>query len=138
MTFDALSEINYLAAAVAAVAYGALGSIWYATPVFGKAWQTAVGLTDEQARSGQGMLIVQTLIGYFLAAVTLAAIARTVGTTELMDGVVLGLFVGVGVVATGIWINNAYQRGSTALLWINAVYGLIGYLIMAVIVTMWD
>jgi hypothetical protein len=137
MTFDALSEINYLAAAVAAVAYGALGSIWYATPVFGKAWQTAVGLTDEQARSGQGMLIVQTLIGYFLAALTLAAIARTLGTTELMDGVVLGLFVGVGVVATGVWINNAYQRGATALLWINAVYGLIGYVIMAVIVTIW-
>lgn len=138
MSFDVLSEINYLAALVAAVAYFAFGALWYAPPLLGRAWQKAAGISQDQAQSPSPMLFVGTFVAYFLAAVTLAAIALHTGASELMDGVILGLFVGIGVVATTVGVNIAYQRQSSSLFWINAINGVIGYVIMAVIVTMWD
>lgn len=35
MSFDVLGDLNWLAVVVAAIAYFALGALWYAPPVFG-------------------------------------------------------------------------------------------------------
>jgi hypothetical protein len=136
MSFDVLGEVNYLAAVVAAAAYFAIGAIWYAPPVLGKVWQKAVGLTEEQLGPNP-LVFVATFIAYFLMAVTLAAIARSTGATDFADGLVLGLFVGIGIVAAGIWIGGAYEQRMN-LAWINIGNGLLGILVMSVIVTVWD
>jgi hypothetical protein len=136
MTFDVLGDINYLAVIVAALAYFAWGAIWYAPPVMGKTWQKATGLTQEQLRPNP-MVFLGTYVAYFLMAVTLAAIARSTGASDFADGLVLGLFIGIGIVAAGIWVGGAYEQRMN-LAWINMVNGLIGIIIMAVIVTVWD
>jgi len=136
MSFDVLSDVNYLAAVVAALVYFGIGAIWYAPPVLGKIWQQAVGLTQEQLRPNP-MIFVGTFIAYFLMAVTLAAIARSTGASDFADGLVLGLFVGIGIVAAGIWIGGAYEQRMN-LAWINMGNGLLGIVVMAVIVTVWD
>ena len=41
-----ISQLNWLAILVATVAAFALGGVWYG-PVFGKAWQRLVGISDE-------------------------------------------------------------------------------------------
>jgi hypothetical protein len=41
MSFDAFGDVNYLAVIVAAIAYFALGAIWYIPPVMGRAWQAS-------------------------------------------------------------------------------------------------
>ncbi len=41
MTLDVLGDLNWLAVLVAAIAFFALGAVWYAQPVFGKAWTRA-------------------------------------------------------------------------------------------------
>jgi hypothetical protein len=136
MSFDVLGDVNYLAAAVAALVYFGIGAIWYAPPVLGKVWQKAVGLTEEQLRPNP-MIFVGTFIAYFLMAVTLAAIARSAGGSDFADGLALGLFVGIGIVAAGIWIGGAYEQRMN-LAWINMGNGLLGILVMSVIVTVWD
>lgn len=136
MTFDVLSEINYLAVVVAALAFFAWGAIWYAPPFMGKTWQKAVGLTEEQLRPNP-MVFLGTYIAYFLMAVTLAAIARSTGASEFGDGLILGLFVGIGIVAAGIWVGGMYEHRMN-LAWINMGNAVIGTIIMAVIVTVWD
>lgn len=45
------SNINFLAVLVSALASFAIGSLWYSPLLFGKAWQKAVGLTDEKIKS---------------------------------------------------------------------------------------
>jgi hypothetical protein len=136
MTFDVLNEINYLAVVVAALANFAWGAIWYAPPVMGNRWQKAVGLTQDQLRPNP-LVFVGTYIAYFLMAVTLAAIARSTGGSDFADGLVLGLFVGIGIIAAGIWVGGMYEQ-RMSLAWLNIVNGLIGTIIMAVIVTVWD
>jgi hypothetical protein len=136
MSFDVLSEINYLAVIVAAVAFFAWSAIYYAPPVTGRAWQRAVGLTQEQARPNPAILAV-SYVAYFLMALTLAAIARSTGASTVGDGLVLGLFVGVGIAAAGIYNGGLYEQ-KMPLAWINIGNVVIGFIIAAVIVTVWD
>ncbi len=136
MSFDVLGDVNYLAALVAALVFFAIGAIWYAPPVLGRVWQKAVGLSQDQLRPNP-MLFVGTFIAYFLMAVTLAAIARSTGGSDFADGLVLGLFVGIGIVAAGIWVGGAYEQRMN-LAWLNMGNGVLGIVVMAVIVTVWD
>ena len=136
MTFDVLGEINYLAVVVAAVAFFAWSAIYYAPPVTGRAWQKAIGLTQEQARPNAG-LFVASFVAYFLMSLTLAAIARATGSSDFADGVVIGLFVGVGIAAAGIFNGGLYEQ-RTNLAWINIGNVVVGFIIAAVIVTVWE
>lgn len=137
MTFDVLGDVNYLAALVAAVAYFAIGALWYSPMLFATPWLRATGREGEQPQPNI-LLFVGTAIAYFVQAVVLASIARGTGATELVDGVILGIFVGVGVVATMIWVNTSYEQRPPALFWINALNAAIGFVVMAAIVTVWD
>ena len=38
MTFDPLGDLNWLAVALAALAYFVIGALWYAPPLFGRIW----------------------------------------------------------------------------------------------------
>jgi hypothetical protein len=136
MSFDVLGDVNYLAALVAALVFFAIGAIWYAPPVLGRVWQKAVGLSQDQLRPNP-MLFVGTFIAYFLMAVTLAAIARSTGASDFGHGLVLGLFVGIGIVAAGIWVGGAYEQRMN-LAWLNMGNAVLGIVVMAVIVTVWD
>ena len=44
-------EISWIAIMAAGLSSMVLGAIWYAPPVFGKAWQAAAGLSDETVQS---------------------------------------------------------------------------------------
>lgn len=47
-----LSNINYLAVGIAAVAAFGLGALWYSPVLFGKRWQHNLGFTDESLQQG--------------------------------------------------------------------------------------
>ncbi|HEX6208330.1 MAG TPA: DUF1761 domain-containing protein [Actinomycetota bacterium] len=138
MTFDVLSEVNYLAAVIAALAYFAIGALWYSPMLFSKPWQRAIGLVPQEGQSPSPMLFVVTGIAYFVQAVTLGAIARSTGATDLVDGLVLGIFVSMGIIAMGLWVNVSYEQRATSLLWINAGNALVGIVVMSIIMTVWD
>lgn len=138
MSFDVLSEVNYLAALVAAIAYFAIGAVWYSPLLFSRAWQRSIGRDPGAAMTPGAMLFVITGIAYFVQAVTLGAIARTIGTTELVDGLVLGIFTGVGIVAVQLWVNASYEQRPPALVWINGGVAVLGFIAMAIIMTVWD
>ncbi|HVM12240.1 MAG TPA: DUF1761 domain-containing protein [Actinomycetota bacterium] len=135
MTFDVLGEINYLAVLAAAVAYFAFGALWY-TALFGRAWQRATGVTQSDAGS-MATAFIGSFIGYFISAVALAAIARATGSSTVMHGIVIGSMVGLGLLTPMIWINATYERRPATLFWINAMNAVLGYTLMAIIVTVW-
>ena len=134
--FELLSEVNYLAVTVAALAYFAFGALWYAPPVLGRRWQAAVGMTEPGNPSP--MLFVGTFIAYFVMATALAMLARGLGLETVGDGLELGLVIAIGIVAMGLWVGTMYERRPAALMWINIGNAIIGLLIMSAIVTIWD
>jgi hypothetical protein len=138
MILDFFGELNWLAVVVATVAWFAFSAIWYSLPPLSKAWQRAAKVDMTAGGPPLALLFIPTLIGYFVTTVVIGLIAKAIGATEVMDGVWLGVALGVGFGAVGALVNQVYeQKGSTYWL-INGINAVIAYVIVAVIVTIWD
>ena len=120
-----LSNINFLALAVAAIASFGLGSLWYSPVLFGKAWQNALGFTDEYLKKGNMAVIFGSsfvlicLMDFGLAVILQGHAGRDVSA---LSGLVYGILMGLFFVATSIGINMLYQRKSFTLWAIDAGY----------------
>jgi hypothetical protein len=141
VSFDVLSDLNWLAVIVAGLAYFALGAVWYMPPVFGKPWMAAGGQQMTQAGERPNPAIYATpLVAQIVAAIALGMLAKATGTNTLGEGFVLGLVVGIGFALTIMLVTSAFEtRKPNAFVWglINAAYHLVGLVIAAVIVAVW-
>jgi Protein of unknown function (DUF1761) len=142
MTLDGLGDLNWLAVLVAALAYFVLGAIWYAPPVFGKAWMKAAGMEMPESGERPGAAIyIGPFFGGLIAALATALLAAATGTDTAAEGVVLGLVVGLGyamsvTLSTAIFETHKPQKG----VWfvITSLYHIVGLVIAAVIVALWN
>ena len=110
MTFDVLSDLNWLAVLAAALAYFAIGAVWYAPPLFGKAWAAAGGLPTPDPSSRPSPAIYLTpLIGSVLSAVALAMIAKSTDTDTFLEGIVVGLVVAIGFAVSITFVTAQFE-----------------------------
>jgi hypothetical protein len=110
MSFDVLSDLNWPAVLVAALAYFAIGAVWYAPPVFGKAWMAAGGMAMPEAGSRPSPAIYLTpLVGSVLSAVALGMLAKATGTDSLEEGIALGLVVAVGFAVAISFVTAQFE-----------------------------
>ena len=136
MLFDHFDELNWWAVLVAAAAFFVLGAIWYSNALFGKQYRAAIGA--EEGASMQATALVVNAIGWFIAAVALALIAKAIGADNAVDGLVLGLVASFGFIGTNRIVGQFYEGRNTALMRVNAPYNLLGYLLMGVILAVWQ
>jgi hypothetical protein len=140
MSFDTLGELNWLAVIVATVVYFALGALWYAPPVFGNTWMRSAGIVIQEGQRPGPAIYLTPLAAYFISVIATAMLAQATGSDTFAEGVVLGLVVGVGYAVVGTAVEatfgNRPQNGAWFL--ITASYNLVGLLISAVIVTVWQ
>lgn len=141
MSFDPLGELNWLAVAVAALAYFAVGAVWYARPVFGKIWGDAGGFPLPERGEGPGPgIFVTPLVGSILSAIALAVIAQATDTDTFAEGLALGLVVAVGFAVSISLVTAQFEsQKPKPMVWgaVNAGYHVVGTLIAAVIVASW-
>jgi hypothetical protein len=109
-----LSDINYIAVLVSIVANSAMGAIWYSPALFANVWMKEIGATKEgiQERGGQARSFTIAILGAIVAVFVLAVLIQTAGADDVLDGLVLGLIVGVGFILTNIGVM--YARGQVA------------------------
>ena len=67
----------------------------------------------------------------------MALVAKSIGADDFGDGLVLGLVASIGFIGTERVVANTYEGGSTALMKVNAPLTILGYVIMAVILSLW-
>lgn len=132
-----ISTINWWAVLVAALSCFALGSIWYAPPVFGKAWIRESGVDVEKGKSANMAKIfgLAFLTGLF-AAVNLAFFLND-PTIGLQQGAMYGFLTGFGWVSMFLGMNYLYEQKSFTLWLINAGYSTIALTIMGIIIGAW-
>ena len=108
-----------------AAAFFVVGAIWYGV-LFGKAWQRAAGLSDEDVQGGNMALIfaLTFLFEMLIAMVLWHLIARTMPAPHVVMMMAIGFAVGVMVPAIGI--NYLYQRKSGKLFAIDAGHFIVG------------
>jgi len=120
-----MGNVNLLAVVLGAVAFFAVGSVWY-TALFGKAWQRAVGLSDEQLK-GANMAVIMGLTFLFEMLVSLM-LGHNVARTNPSDRAIMMMAVGFGltIMTPAIGINYLYQRRSGTLFAIDAGHFILG------------
>jgi len=125
-------EVNYWAVLAAAVSTFVIGGLWYAPPVFGKAWQRAAGLSDEQLAKGSPALIFGG--GFVLALVASYVFAMFLGPKPALGFAVgAGFAAGLFWVATSFGINYLFERRNAKLWLINGGYHTVQFTVIGLV-----
>lgn len=104
MTFGG---INYLAIIVAAIAGYAVGAAWYGT--LGQRWMKAARIAPGSAKTSTS-LVVTSFVALMVMAWMLAGLVGHLGPGQvtIRNGMISGLFVWAGFVATTLAVNHRY------------------------------
>jgi hypothetical protein len=124
------------AALAAGVASMILGALWYSPALFGKAWSTASGVTEAQAKSAN---MAKTLGAAFVLAVIGAAVfAMFLGPRPApMFATAAGLAAGLCWVAGSFGINYLFERRPLRLFLINGGYHTLQYTLIGAVLGVW-
>lgn len=132
-----LWDVNWWAVVVSAVAYFALGAIWYGA-LFGGAWVKALGTTREELGEGASPGQYALTLGLeFLAMLTLAVLLVNVPASGLWGGAAFGALVAGGVWVTLLAVTFTYEGRRPSLFFIDAFYHLIAFVVGGAILGTW-
>ena len=118
MTF---AGMNYIAILIAAVAGFALGAAYYMT--LSKPWLAAVGRTEPNKSVAPFMIsFVALVIMAFVLAGSIGHLGP--GNVSVKNGVISGVIIWAGFVATTVFVNNAYPGRRYLLSVIDSIHWL--------------
>jgi len=118
--------MNWLAIVLGTVAFFAVGALWY-TVLFGKAWQRAVGLSDEQLKAGASMPLIFGAC-FALEFLVVLTVGHMFAFLEPGDHARMMITVGLalGVMSPAIGITYLYMRKPLSLFLIDAGHFVVG------------
>lgn len=130
-----LDEVHWLSAFVAAVAGYALGAIWYMS--LAKPWMKAANITEDMIKGESGkqspLPFIIAAIANLVIAMMLYGILVHVGDLTPRRGMMSGLMIWLGFVATTMSVNYAYQMKPFRLNLIDGGYWLINLVVQGAI-----
>ncbi len=139
-------EINFIAIAIAVVANFFIGFLWYG-PVFGKAWNRAVGRPENHAAQGKdlAMGLVANIVGAFLIAFVMANnigawTPASWGIKDVTYGPVnqalqAAFFTWLGFIVPPLVNATVWEARRWSLAAINGGYYLVNLLVAAMLIT---
>ena len=140
MDFD-FGGLNYLAIVVGVVFNMVLGALWYSPFLLGKPWMAATGITAEYIeKAGKGAQYKGYAIAVAVSIVLVVALAlltQSLAIDEPLDGLALGLVVGVGLVAASQAPNYSFEDRSLRLFLINLGYSVVGFAVIGILLAVW-
>ena len=134
---SAAATINYLAVIAAALVTFLIGGLWYSPLLFDKPWRRLNALSEEQIKAGHtglifGLSFLAALVASYVLALFLAG-----PTTDAIAGLMAGLLVGVGWVATAMLTTFLFERRPLTLWGIDAAYHVLTFALMGLILGLW-
>ncbi len=120
MIEELISNVNWIAVIIGAIAAFGLGGLWYSPKMFGKKWAEGVGLADTANKMPTHAMVAQG-IGTFL-------LAWLIGITATTDSIFMAILIAITI---AILIEaNGYWSGKTK----YAVMTEAGFIIVMVVV----
>jgi len=127
-----LSSVDFTAVFLAALVTFVVGGVWYSPLLFGKAWQEANGLTDDDLRAGHPAKIFG---GSFVLALVMAFnLAAFLGSAPVGPATIAGFAAGFGWVAAAMGVTSLFERRPAGLLAINAGYHVVSFTLMGALI----
>lgn len=128
-----MANANLLAILVAAACGFLVGGVWYG-PLFGKAWQREIGLSDDDLKSANMLKIYGTAFLFsVLSAVFLGHLFAHFGEMSLRSTMMISVGVALGFIVPAIGTNYLFGRKSGKLFAIDAGYWVAFYAAMGLV-----
>jgi Protein of unknown function (DUF1761) len=128
-----MANANLLAILIAAVSGFMVGGIWYG-PLFGKAWQREIGMSDDDLKNANMLKIYgTTLLFSILSAVFLGHMLAHFGEMSLRSTMMISVGVALGFIVPAIGTNYLFGRKSGKLFAIDAGYWIAFYAAMGLV-----
>ena len=133
--------VNYLAILVVTLIAYVFGMVWYSPSLFGNQWMKLSGINKAQAKKSKkkGMLgkSLVSLVASFVTAWILSVLVTLFEATTFLNGLVVGLCVWLGFIATTT-LSSVLWEGKPFNLWVlNNSHSLISIALMAGILAVW-
>lgn len=124
-------DVNFLAIVLAALSGFIIGGLWYSKLLFGMAWMSAAGVTEEDVQNGHpgkvyGIALVLSILASWMFAWMLHP-------QSLHSGLLYGLHIGVFFIATTFGISYLFEGRSMKLWLINAGYHIVQFSVIGLI-----
>ncbi|GAB5400159.1 MAG: DUF1761 domain-containing protein [Aureisphaera sp.] len=131
----AFGNIKWISVIIAAVSSFLIGGIWYG-PVFGRAWMTEFGFTEEDLKKRS---IPKTFgLSLLLAFIAALILEMFIGPeADLAFGASAGFFAGFGWVAMLLGILYLFEMKSLKAYLINAGYCIVALTVMGIVLGAW-
>jgi len=133
-------KTNYLAVAVAAIAYWVLGAVWFGV-LFTKPWMELENIPTEQVAAMKGAAAafpyIMSFVLNLIIAFVLAQLCAWRNATTAARGASLGVLLWIGIVGPITYTTNMYEMRSLNLFLINEGYVLVGLFLMGAILGAW-
>ena len=135
-----LGSLNYLAIIVGVVINQLLGAAWYRT--WAKPWMADVGYTLEDLEAMRGTSqqwypYVVAIVAALIFCFVLALLIQGLGANNAVEGLLLGLLVSIGAIATSYATTYSFESRSLRLFLINSGYPVLSYAIIGILLAAW-
>ena len=125
--------MNWLAIIIAAVANMVIGFLWYGTWAFGKSWIKLSGRTMGEGMQ-PGPLYALTAVAAVVQAITMAWFIGQTGANSGAAGAIVGLYVGMGIVAAAMFAEVLFAGRHPRLFAIIAGYSVLALVVQGAII----
>ena len=130
MISNLLSNLDWLAVLLAAVAYFVIGAAWYG--ILGKGWMAAAGLSKDKINNNFNKSVYA--VTFLIEFVVVACMAGLMGQDiSAGDAAQFGLVVGLVFSGLTTWVHYLYTMQSKNLILYDAGYTTIASIVAAVI-----
>jgi len=131
--------INYLAVLLSAVINMAIGMVWYSPALFAKPWLAALGKTPEDIKqSSAGPIYVINTVASLVTAYVLSMFIKIANETTAVGGAKIGVWVWLGFVVMTVLPTYLYEMRPKKLYFIYISYQLISFIIMGIVLAIWN
>lgn len=132
-------QINWWAVILSTIAAMGIGSLWYAKPLFGKAWMKWAELKEEDMRKGNPVTpMVTAVVCSFLTAFVVAHItfiAHAFFKNSFMsDALQTAFWLWLGVSATTLVLHSAFELKPVKLIMLNVANRFVTIMVAGLII----
>jgi hypothetical protein len=130
--------INIGAILVTWIIYMAVGGIWYSPVGFAKKWQKYTGIDIMKIPTQQAnRILLSVALSSLVQAITLAVIVKSVGATTVLEGLVVGVVLWLGLTTATTVGVTLYSKLSWKFLWLNSAYFFVVMSVGSIIFAVW-
>jgi hypothetical protein len=137
---NALTQLNYLAVLVTAVAGFAIGGLWYSA-LFGRIWMIEMKISEaamnEARAKGMAGFFIKGFLCTLLSTFGFAWLVRAHGSAGALKGAEFGVFVGLLIVGARLLNSAMWEQRSARLIAINLGHEVVMFAVQGAILGTW-